>query len=132
MCSGTCSPGSRTSGNSKIGSSVPAIPADSRMLRVSGIDFEAEGLLGDLTGKAREARLALLSELADEGVPVEELKRAVAEERLVLLPVERVFDAGTEHYPSRQIADLVGLEHDFLLRLLRALGAPIPADDQPV
>jgi adenylate cyclase len=99
---------------------------------VAGIDFEAEGLLGNLTGKAREARLALLNELADEGVPVEELRRAVEEDRLVLLPVERVFDAGTEHYTSRQIADSVGLEHAFLLRLLRALGAPIPADDQPV
>jgi adenylate cyclase len=99
---------------------------------MAGIDFEAEGLLGDLTGKTRAARLALLNELADQGVALEELKRAVEENRLVLLPVERVFDAGTDHYTSRQIADAVGLEHDFLLRLLRALGAPIPADDQPV
>src|SRR5512132_41558 len=99
---------------------------------MAGMDFEAEGLLGNLTGKAREARLALLSELADEGVYLEELKRAVGENRLVLLPVERVFDSGTEHYTARQIAELAGLEQDFLLRLLRALGAPIPEDDQPV
>jgi adenylate cyclase len=99
---------------------------------MAGMDFEAEGLLGNLTGKAREARLALLNELADEGVSVEELKRAVEENRLVLLPVERVFDSGTEHYTARQIAELAGLEQDFLLRLLRALGAPIPEDDQPV
>jgi len=99
---------------------------------MAGMDFEAEGLLGNLTGKAREARLALLNELADEGVSLEELKRAVGENRLVLLPVERVFDSGTEHYTARQIAELAGLEQDFLLRLLRALGAPIPEDDQPV
>ena len=84
---------------------------------MAGIDFEAEGLLGNLTGKAREARLALLNELADQGVSLEELKRAVEENRLVLLPVERVFDSGTQHYTARQIAELAGLEHDFLLRL---------------
>lgn len=99
---------------------------------MAGMDFEAEGLLGNLTGKAREARLALLNELADQGVSLEELKRAVEENRLVLLPVERVFDSGTQHYSARQIAELAGLEQDFLLRLLRALGAPIPEDDQPV
>jgi adenylate cyclase len=99
---------------------------------VAEIDFEAEGLLGDLKGKAREARLALLQELADEGVSLEELKRAVQENRLVLLPVERVFDSGTDHYTAQQIGEKAGLEHDFLLRLLRALGTPIPEDDQPV
>jgi adenylate cyclase len=99
---------------------------------VPGIDFESEGLLGDLTGKAREARIALLQDLTDAGVPLEELKRAVEENRLVLLPVERVFDSGTESYTSRQIAEEAGLEHDFLLRLLRALGAPIPEDDEAV
>jgi adenylate cyclase len=99
---------------------------------MAGIDFEAEGLLGNLTGKAREARLALLNELVDEGVSLEELKRAVEENRLVLLPVERVFDSGTQHYSAQQIAELAGLEQDFLLRLLRALGAPIPEDEQPV
>jgi adenylate cyclase len=97
---------------------------------VAGIDFEAEGLLGDLTGEARESRLALLQELTDEGVSLEELKRAVEENRLVLLPVERVFDAGTEHYTGPQIAEKAGLEPDFLRRLLRALGAPIPEDDE--
>jgi adenylate cyclase len=99
---------------------------------MAGMDLEDEGLLGNLTGKAREARLALLNELADQGVSLEELKRAVEENRLVLLPVERVFDSGTRHYTARQIAELAGLEPDFLLRLLRALGAPIPEDGQAV
>src|SRR4029453_5928858 len=117
MCSGPFSPGRRTSGNSKIGSSRPAIPADSRYARVrlnaracrqarpvcgkgatrfmtGGIDFEAEGLLGDRSGEAREARLALLQELAEAGVPLDELKRAVEADRLVPLPGGRVLAGG--------------------------------------
>jgi adenylate cyclase len=99
---------------------------------VAGIDFEAEGLLGDLKGKAREARLALLEELAEEGVSPEELRRAVEENRLVLLPVERVFEEGQEQYTAAEIADRSGLEREFLVKLMQALGAPIPADQDRV
>jgi adenylate cyclase len=98
----------------------------------SDIDFEAEGLLGDLRGKAREARLALLEELADQGVSLEELRRAVEENRLVLLPVERVFEKGQEQYPAAEIAAGAGLDPEFLGRLLQALGAPIPGDNDRV
>jgi adenylate cyclase len=97
-----------------------------------GIDFEAEDLLDGLSGKAREARLALLQDLTEAGVPLEELKRAVEENRLVLLPVERVFEEGTERYTAGEIAEGAGLEPEFLVRLLRALGAPIPADEERV
>jgi adenylate cyclase len=99
---------------------------------MADIDFEAEGLLGDLTGSAREARLALLQELADEGVTLDELKRAVAEDRLVLLPVERAFDRGANRYTESEIAEASGLELKFLRRLLQALGAPIPEEDERV
>ena len=99
---------------------------------MADIDFEAEGLLGDLTGKAREARVALLQELADEGVSLEELKRAVEENRLALLTVERVFEEGRERYSVAEIADGAGLEHSFLVKLLQALGAPIPEKDDRV
>jgi adenylate cyclase len=98
---------------------------------VDGTDFEAEGLLEGLEGKAREARLALLEDLTESGVPLEELKRAVEEDRLVLLPVERVFGAGEERYTAEEVAEGAGLEVEFLGRLLQALGAPIPdADDR--
>jgi adenylate cyclase len=96
------------------------------------IDFEAEGLLGDLEGKAREARIALLNDLTEAGVPLEELKRAVEEDRLVLLPVERVFEEGANRYTADEIAAGAGLEDEFLVRLLQALGAPIPEDDARV
>jgi adenylate cyclase len=99
---------------------------------MAGIDFEAEGLLGDRKGKAREARLALLQELADQGVSLEELRRAVEEDRLVLLPVERAFDSGTDRYTAGEIAEASELDPEFLGRLLQALGAPIPEDDERV
>ena len=44
---------------------------------MDGTDFEGEGLLDGLTGRARDARLALLKDLEESGVPLEELKRAV-------------------------------------------------------
>src|SRR3954449_12841545 len=94
------------------------------------VDFEAEGLLDGLKGKARKARLALLEDLAESGVPLEELKRAVEENRLVLLPVERVFGAGEERYTAAEIAEGAGIDEDFLVRLLQALGAPIPEADE--
>jgi adenylate cyclase len=97
---------------------------------MAGIDFEAEGLLGDLKGKARDARRALLEELAESGVPLEELKQAVEENRLVLLPVEQVFASGTERYTAAEIAEGAGLEPEFLGQLLQALGAPIPEEDE--
>jgi adenylate cyclase len=99
---------------------------------VAGIDFEAEGLLGDLEGKAREARLALLEELTAEGISLEDLKHAVEENRLVLLPVERAFDEGVDRYTEADIAEASGLEPDFLRRLLQALGAPIPGEGERV
>jgi adenylate cyclase len=95
-------------------------------------DFEAEGLLDGVEGDAREERRALLEDLAGDGVGLDELKRAVEENRLVLLPVERVFEERTERYTAREIADGSGLDPEFLVRLLRALGAPIPPDEDPV
>jgi adenylate cyclase len=99
---------------------------------MAGIDFEAEGLLGDLDGEAREARLALLEELADQGVSLEELRHAAEENRLVLLPVERAFDVGMDRYTLAEVAEKSQLRPEFLGRLLQALGAPIPQDDERV
>jgi class 3 adenylate cyclase len=94
------------------------------------IDFEAEGLLEGVRGEAREARLALLRDLAEAGVPVEELRRAVAEDRLALVPVERVFEPGPERYSPRQVAELTGLDLAYLIRLQQALGFPTPRPDE--
>ena len=56
---------------------------------MSEIDFEAEGLLEGLEGESRESRRRLLEELSADGVALDELRQAVAEDRLALLPVER-------------------------------------------
>jgi adenylate cyclase len=99
---------------------------------VAEIDFEAEGLLDGVSGKAREDRLALLRDLSEAGVPLDELRRAVAEDRLVLLPVERVFAAGGEFYSAEEVAELSGLDFDYLVRLQQALGFPRPEPHEKV
>lgn len=96
------------------------------------IDFEAEGLLKGLRGKARDARRELLAELAAEGVPLEELRRAVAEDRLVLLPVERLLAGGGRRYTVAEIVELAGIEREFLDRQWRALGMALAEEDEAV
>ncbi len=96
------------------------------------IDFEAEGLLEGLEGEAREARLSLLRDLSNAGVPLAELRTAVEEDRLVLLPVERAFEADSERYTTKEIAEGAGLDLDFFVRLLRSLGTPIPEASEKV
>jgi adenylate cyclase len=93
------------------------------------IDFEAEGLLDGVEGKAREGRRELLQALADDGVSLEELRRAVEEDRLALLPVERAL-AGEYKYTRKEVAEKAGLPIEFLARELRALGLPVPPDDE--
>ncbi len=88
------------------------------------LDFEAEGLLEGVEGPAREARLELLRELAEDGVGVEELREAIAEDRLVLLPVERVL-TGEYRYTREQVAELSGVPVEFLESQLRATGLPV-------
>lgn len=89
------------------------------------IDFEAEGLLDGLEDeRAREARLELLRRLEREGFSQEELRQATAEGRLALLPVERVLAAEEPRYTQAELAELTGLDPDFLAEARRAVGAP--------
>ena len=94
-------------------------------------DFESEGLLEGTRGKAREARLKLLEELAEDGVPLEDLRRAVEEDRLALLPVERFLEGGGRRYTLAEIADEAGVDVDLLVRLRQATGLPRPDPDEP-
>ncbi len=87
-------------------------------------DFEAEGLLDGLEGEAREARLGLLRELEADGVGLDELREAVQQNRLALLPVERVLSAEGTRYTPRQVAEITGVELDLLQELYRAMGLP--------
>jgi adenylate cyclase len=92
----------------------------------AGIEFEAEGLLDGVDGEARAARLDLLERLAAEGVPLEELREAVAAGRLTLLPVERGIAGDGARYTRDEVAELSGADLGLLQRASAALGIPYP------
>jgi adenylate cyclase len=96
------------------------------------MDWEARGLLDGLEDeRAREGRRALLDELHSRGVPAEELERAVAEDRLMLLPVERVLTAEAR-YSAREISEESGLDLEEFHAYRRALGLAVPDPDERV
>ena len=95
------------------------------------IDFEAEGLLDGVDGRgAREARLALLRELSEAGCTLEQLKEAVAEDRLPGLPLELVFTRGLR-FTLSDLIDELGFDEGFIRRNYLALGLPVPRLDEP-
>jgi adenylate cyclase len=94
-------------------------------------DFAAEGLLDGLEGSARAERLALLEQLAEEGVPIAELRRTTATGTVILLPADRVI-VGPQRYTAAEVAELSGVEVQFLTAARRAMGLPIPEPDEPV
>ena len=97
------------------------------------IDYEAEGLLDGIgEGPAREARLELLRTLEREGFTLEELRRAASEDRLALLPVERVLEAEGPHHTLREVAEAVGLDVEFVQEARRAIGDPAIDPDERV
>ena len=96
------------------------------------MDWEAEGLLeGTADAAARAARIRLLDELYADGVPIEDLRRAVAEQRLPLLPVERLLSS-EPRYTAREIAEMSGLDLEFFQAERRALGLAVPGPDERV
>jgi adenylate cyclase len=93
------------------------------------VDFEAEGLLDGLDGESREARVELLEHLLADGATLDELRQAVADDRLALLPVERVL-SGEGKYTSHEVAERSGLDPEFQDRLWRALGLALADPDK--
>jgi adenylate cyclase len=92
------------------------------------VDFAAAGLLDGLDGVERAARQDLLERLTSDGVSLEELQAAVAEDRLALLPVERALGAD---FTAHEIAERSGLGVEIQLRIWRALGFPhVSPDDR--
>src|SRR4051794_37607897 len=96
------------------------------------MDWEAEGLLeGCVDGAAREARRALLDKLHAEGVSLDALRQAVVEQRLALLPVDRLL-ASEARYTAREIAEQSGLDLHWFMAQQRALGLAVPEPDERV
>jgi adenylate cyclase len=96
------------------------------------MDWEAEGLLEGLDDDdSRKGRIELLDYLHGEGCEVGELKQAVEEERLVLLPLERLL-SGDVSKSQREIAKDSGLDLDRLVEFRQALGLAIPDPDAKV
>ena len=91
--------------------------------------FEAAGLLDGLEGREREARLELLRELAQDGFSIDELRAAATEDRLGLLPVDRLL-AGDSKYTARDVARLSGLPIEFLFAVRQAIGLAVPDPDE--
>ena len=92
-------------------------------------DWASEGLLEGLQGKDREARLAILQELHGDGVPLDELRRAVEEDRLMFLPVERALRE-EPRYSARELAEKSGIGYDLLTRQWQALGLATTEPDE--
>jgi adenylate cyclase len=88
-------------------------------------DFAALGLLDGTDGEARAARAELLAALHGDGVPVDELRAAIAEGRLALLPAERALGAGGT-LTAREVAEIAGVELAALEAVRRAAGLPLP------
>ena len=85
------------------------------------MDFEAAGLLDGLDPEARAAREQLLERLTAEGFTLEQLKAAVDEDRLALLPVQRVLGG---RYTATEVSKRTGVPTELVLRNRRLLGLP--------
>lgn len=82
-----------------------------------------ELLEGCANEEARTARRELLERLHEDGVPVDDLRRAVAENRLALLPSERSL-TGEARYTLAELAEKSGVDVDVLQAQQHALGMP--------
>jgi adenylate cyclase len=93
------------------------------------MDFAAEGLLDDLEGKERDHREQLLERLHEEGFSLDELRRAVKERRLALLPVDRVLGG---RCTASEVEEQTGLPAEVMIRIRRHMGLPTPELDDRV
>jgi adenylate cyclase len=93
------------------------------------VDFAAAGLLDGLEGDERAARLELLKRLAADGIGLDELRAAVDEDRLALLPLDRVLGARDS---ANEIEQREGIPAELLIRFRRLLGLPAPEPDDRV
>jgi adenylate cyclase len=88
-------------------------------------DFERAGLLDGLAEPERGERLRLLEYLSADGVSLADLRRHTAEGTIVFVAAERVI-SGHKRYTAAEVAELAGVELEFLLAARRATGLSTP------
>jgi adenylate cyclase len=91
-----------------------------------GVSDEAAELFEGLDDDRRAARERLLARLRDDGFSDEELRAAAAEDRLALLPVERVLGA---RYTASEIEERTGVPAGLIVRVRQLLGLPKPGPE---
>jgi adenylate cyclase len=96
---------------------------------VSDIDWNKEGLLEDLSGEDREERIELLDQLHEAGVELDDLRKAVEEDRLTLVPAELVVGRDCDLTP-KEVAKKSGVELEITKQQWQALGLPRLNDDE--
>jgi adenylate cyclase len=102
-------------------------------MSVVATDFEAEGLLeGAGDERAREARRELLQTLEEAGCTPQQLREAIEQGRLALLPMELVLEGEGTRMRQVDVAEETGLDLDFLAEARRALGLPAVDPHDPV
>jgi adenylate cyclase len=94
------------------------------------VDWESEGLLEGTEGKAREGRSKLLDELHESGLELEELRAAVQEGRLVLLPLEQALSGEGPLLTRDEVAEKAGVDVELLRKNWRALGMTEPEEGE--
>jgi adenylate cyclase len=95
------------------------------------MNWEAEGLLDGLeTDEERAGRRELLDRLHAEGCSVDELRRAVDEDRIALLPVEKLLLSDRD-YTMRDVIEQTGMNEEYLRADRRAIGLPDMNSDDP-
>ena len=93
--------------------------------------LEAAGLLDDVEDeRTRHERVELLQQLLRDGFSLEELQQAARQDRLALLPVERVLHREGARLTPVDVAEQSGLPLDLLRRLWRALGLADASDTE--
>jgi adenylate cyclase len=86
-------------------------------------DWEAEGLLDDLEGSDRQARIELLDTLESEGFDLDDIKRGHAEGELLFQLAGRAIDVDTS-LTWDELIEQSGLDERLVERLVRAQGLP--------
>src|SRR5450432_1892291 len=102
---------------------VSAIGQDAAM------DFAAAGLLDGLEGAERGQREQLLARLVDDGFSLDDLRKAVQENRLALLPVDEVLGGA---YSAEEIEERTDLPAGMMVRIRRLHGLPEPRPEDKV